>query len=118
MRVRTLLGLVFTALLRRVVENLLDNALRHTPRGGRILLSGQVQPRAEVRVSNTGRAIPREERGVIFEKFGRARDAIALRGNVGLGLYFCRRAAEAHGGSIRVEDLPGWAVSFVVEMPA
>jgi len=101
-------------LLRRIVENLLSNALRHTPRKGTVRIAALLQPAPprsiEIRVSDTGRGIPAEEQLRIFEKYATGREP--GRGT-GLGLAFCRLAVEAHGGRIRVESAPGEGATFV-----
>jgi two-component system, sensor histidine kinase and response regulator len=105
-------------LLRRVLENLLDNSLRHTPPGGRVVLGSRATARGlEVVVSNTSPPIPLDEREVIFEKFSRGKGSVEGRGNAGLGLYFCKRAIEAHGGRIRVEQTSEFPTSFVLSLP-
>jgi signal transduction histidine kinase len=105
-------------LLTRVVENLLRNALRHTLAGGRIHISAQEGREVEIAVCNTGAVIPTGERGLLFERFGRADGPPAgqPRG-IGIGLYFCRHAVAAHGGTITLEDRQGWSTSFVVRLP-
>lgn len=100
------------ALLRRVLANLVENSLRYTPAGGRIEVA--VRPGAIV-VSNTGRPIPEADREHVFEKFRRA-DRTAAYGSVGLGLHFCRRVAESHGGSIDVGADDEWAVRFTLHI--
>jgi two-component system sensor histidine kinase/response regulator len=105
------------AILRRVLENLLRNALQYTPADGRISISAKGGAEVEIAVSNTGQPILAEERGRIFEKFRRGASAATKGGNVGLGLYFCKRAMEAHGGDIAVTQSPGWPISFVLRLP-
>ncbi len=103
-------------LLRRVVENILDNAFRYTPAKGRIAVS--VRPGVEINVSNDGPVIPPPERLRIFEKFKRGSGERVIAGNAGLGLYFCKRAVEAHGGEIDVISTQDWATSFRISLPA
>jgi two-component system, sensor histidine kinase and response regulator len=104
-------------LLTRVIENLLDNALRHTPSGGRIVLSGQsYDDRIALRFGNTGTPIPAHLREHVFEKHGQAGER-GGRANLGLGLYFCRAVANAHGGRIWVEETPELSTVFVFEIP-
>lgn len=105
-------------LLKRVLENLLDNALRHTPKGGRIVLSSVLQPRVtELRVEDNGPGIPLEMRDRIFDPFVQIEErAGTSRSGRGLGLTFCRLAVEAHGGKIWIEDAsPG--ARFSVSLP-
>ncbi len=103
-------------LILRVIENLFDNSVRYTPSGGRIeLCSTADDEHACIRVGNTGPPIPQEFRRVIFEKYGQV--APTGRTNLGLGLYFCRLATEAHGGRIWVEDTPDFPTVFGLEFP-
>jgi signal transduction histidine kinase len=103
-------------LLARVFDNIVRNAMRHTPRGGRILMQARQGAAIEIRLSNSGPPIPIEERERVFEKFWRA-TGCSMHGSVGLGLYFCRLVVEAHGGRIHVEQSPDWPVSFVIQLP-
>ncbi len=104
-------------LIARVVENLLDNAIRYTPSGGRIKVWAQAQgDQIELRVGNTGPSIPESSRGLVFEKYTQVWDA--NRGSVGLGLYFCRLAVEAHGGRIWIEESPELSTVFAMSLPA
>lgn len=104
-------------LFRRLLENLLSNAVRHTRAGDRIQISAWPDGGAlHLAVRNTGPAIAEFLRGRLFEKH-----ATGGRGewhNVGLGLYACRLVAEAHGGRIALVDCPGWNVCFEAALPA
>jgi len=103
-------------LVRRTVQNLLDNAHRHGPRDSTIEL--QVEPtdaRVRLSVRDYGPGVPLERRQEVFEPY-RQIDGHHARGH-GLGLAFCRLAAEAHGGRIWVEDAEGGGARFVVELP-
>lgn len=105
------------ALLRRVLDNLLDNALRHAPAGGRIRLAARAREdgAAEISVSNTGQPVPPALRERVFDKF--VRGSRADLGHAGLGLYFCHRVVEAYGGQISVTETPEWPASFVIVLP-
>ena len=113
-------------LLQRVLENILDNAFRHTPRHGRIAITARPRRGVEIVVSNDGPPIPLLERRRIFEKFqapggqeevGVGAGLGARAGNAGLGLYFCKRAIEAHGGAIDVVETLDWPTSFLINLP-
>ncbi len=104
-------------LLLRVLSNLLDNSLRFTPPGGRITVAVSSGRGLDLRVANSGPAIPLAERARIFEKFARG-DSSEPHMHTGLGLYFCRRAVEAHGGRIAVEDYEDYPTCFRVQVPA
>lgn len=106
-------------LLRRVVENLLENALRHAPEESVVLVSSVLHPDAlELRIADRGSGVPPELRESIFERFVQveSRDRAVTRSGRGLGLAFCRLAVEAHGGRIWVEDGPPGAV-FCLSLP-
>jgi signal transduction histidine kinase len=104
-------------LLMRVVENTLDNAVRYTPRGGCISLVAEAvsDQRVQIRIGNSGPAIPDEYREKIFEKYGQTSSGQGKM-NLGLGLYFCRLAIAAHGGRIWVESTPELPTIFVIEL--
>jgi two-component system, sensor histidine kinase and response regulator len=106
-------------LLRRVLENLVDNALRHTPRGGTVrVMSGVTDGHARISVADSGVGIAPELSGRIFEPFVQLEGdhRATTRTGRGLGLTFCRLAVEGHGGRIWVEDAEPGAV-FVVSLP-
>ena len=108
------------ALVRRVIENLVTNALRHTPAGSPIRVSiARAEGRARVAVHDQGRGVPPEATGRIFEKFGtvETRQESAYR-SLGLGLAFCKLAIEAHGGTIGVDPGVGSGSTFWFELPA
>jgi two-component system sensor histidine kinase/response regulator len=103
-------------LLTRVIENVVDNSLRHVPQGGHILLSASArQDGAILLIGNDGPPVQPEMRQAIFEKWNRGGHS-GDRRNLGLGLYFCRLAMEAHGGRIWVADDPLPTV-FGLELP-
>jgi two-component system, sensor histidine kinase and response regulator len=93
-------------LLRRVLENLIDNALRHAPVGTDLTLSARrVDGAVELRVADQGRGISPEQREKVFERFIQgSREEMLTRTGRGLGLAFCRLAVEAQGGTISIED--------------
>lgn len=126
-------------LLRRLVMNLLDNAIRHTPAGGSVdveltVPTNDLPPHYRIEVSDTGTGIPTEARPFIFDRFYRADPARSRTGQpherdastdsnasgAGLGLPIARWIAEAHGGTLELaetmEGTPG--SSFVLTLPA
>lgn len=104
-------------LLTRVIDNLLDNALRYAPVHGRIEMVAQwTGERVRVLVGNNGPPVAPVTRGTIFDKF--ARGAGGGRMNLGLGLYFARIAMEAQGGRIWLEETPELPTVFGLELPA
>jgi signal transduction histidine kinase len=107
-------------LMARVVANLVGNAYKFTPKGGRIRL-GVTTPASRVRleIDDNGPGVPRELRDRIFEKFGQGElGRAATRRSSGLGLTFCKLAVEAHGGAIGVDDAPGSGARFWIDLPA
>lgn len=103
----------------RVFENLLDNAARFAPRGGRCTLSVvRDGDEVEIAIGNNGPPVPPAERETIFGRFYQveARRA-AARANRGLGLFFCKLAVEAHGGTIHVEERGELGCVFVIRLP-
>jgi signal transduction histidine kinase len=106
--------------LGRTLVNLIANAIRFTPHGTVTITAGVdrgVEGARNIRfsVSDTGRGIPAEAFGRIFEKFGQL-DA-GSRVGTGLGLAFCKLAVEAHGGRITVESTPGAGSTFSFTFP-
>lgn len=106
-------------LLRRLLENLLDNALRHTPPAGRITVSlSRADGRWELRVRDTGPGVEPLIKPLLFHRFTRGDKARGRdTGGAGLGLALCEAIASVHGGEIRLEDTPSGA-SFAVRLPA
>jgi len=108
---------VDVGLIRRVLQNLLGNALKYTPAGGAVRLvvtpaSGAIR----VAVSDTGPGIAPEYHQRIFEKFGQIENRKNRLGT-GLGLTFCKLAVEAHGGHIGVESEMGKGSTLWFSLP-
>jgi two-component system sensor histidine kinase BaeS len=103
----------------QVMGNLLLNALRHTPRGGRIELSAEARPSTvRIRVHNNGPEIDPEELDHIFDRFYGARTKPRRRDEgSGLGLAIAKSIVEAHSGKIWAESAPGEGATFVIELP-
>ena len=99
--------LIDADMIDRVLANLLDNAIKFTPNHGQILVQAAQQADADhiiVRVADTGRGIPPDQRQRFFDRFAQASGDQARTRGFGLGLTFCRLAIEAHGGQIWIED--------------
>ena len=103
-------------LLKRVLQNLLTNAIKYTPTDGFIRVDTTTMLKdIVVSVTDTGAGIPLDQRERIFEKFVQGQQ-LERRG-VGLGLAFCKLAVEAHGGRIWVEDGPECGSRFLFTLP-
>jgi signal transduction histidine kinase len=99
----------------RIIENLLNNAARHTPPGTPVHVEVGARPSGvQVVVEDEGPGVPDDLKPTIFEPFRQGEDA---RGGVGIGLSLVGRFAELHGGSARVEDRDGGGARFVVDLP-
>jgi signal transduction histidine kinase len=105
--------------LKRVVANLLDNAVRLAPAGSRIrLATGSEGNRAWIAVADEGPGISLEDQAHVFDRFWRADKARARSdGGSGLGLAIVRQIVESHGGEVRLHSKVGVGSSFVVWLP-
>jgi heavy metal sensor kinase len=105
-------------LLRRVLDNLFDNAVRHTPDGGTVRVAVERGDMWNITVSDTGAGIPPDQRLRLFERFARG-DAARARatGGAGLGLALCRAIADLHGGSITLDEDHGGGARFRLRLP-
>jgi signal transduction histidine kinase len=107
--------------IEQVLVNLLSNALRHTPVGGRIEVDvGVENGRVRLTISDTGPGLSAEEAANVFERFyrvdqGRTREENG--GGSGLGLAVARSIVEAHGGQIGVDSTPGQGAAFWFTLP-
>ncbi len=105
--------------LRRLVQNLVENAIIYTPPGGMVTLFVSKDTRGcRLRVADTGLGIAPEDLPFIFDRFFRADPARANTGGSGLGLSIVRSIAEAHGGAVTAESEPGRGSTFTVTLPA
>ncbi len=103
--------------LEQVAANLLDNAIKYTPSGGRVEVSaGREGGRAVLRVSDTGMGIPADEQPRIWDRLFRGDQSRAERG-LGLGLSLVKAVVEAHGGAVSVDSQPGRGSTFTVSLP-
>ena len=116
--------------LAQVFTNLLDNALKHTPEGGKVTLAaralsgssivrrGKTWPAGvEVSVADTGSGIPPQDLGRIFERFYQVDKARPHGSGLGLGLAIVKQIVEAHYGTITAESVVGLGSRFVVTLP-
>jgi two-component system sensor histidine kinase VicK len=103
--------------IERVVVNLLGNAIKYTPRGGRIRVHARREDDAvAISVEDTGPGIAPDDAEMIFEKYRRAPAAHRVDG-VGLGLFIARSIARAHGGDVRLTSVPGQGSTFTLVLP-
>jgi len=107
------------ARLKRLLVNLIDNAIRYTQSGGTVTVSvKQNSDSVEFTVTDTGIGIPAGHLPQIFERFYRVDKARSrAEGGSGLGLSICKQIAEEHGGSISVESEEGEGTKFAVRVP-
>lgn len=109
------------AWLHQCFANLVDNAIRYTPEGGRVRVECTLEEggaAVSVRVRDDGIGIPLEEQQRIFEPYHRVRTgAAASRPGAGIGLALVREIARAHDGDARVESRPGGGSTFEVRLP-
>jgi len=107
------------ALIERVLENLLDNALRHTPEHGTVQIElVPSENRLEAVVRDTGPGIPEEELPLIFNRFYQLHgDTDSASGHSGLGLAITKHILELHESRIHVESRPGSGTAFSFDLP-
>jgi PAS domain S-box-containing protein len=106
--------------LGQAIDNLLSNALKYTPAGGRVVVAiepGPLGPR--VAITDTGIGIPAAEQRRLFDRFFRASTATERHiPGVGLGLVIVRAIAEGHGGAVSAESVEGEGSTFALDLPA
>ena len=103
--------------LHQVITNLLTNALKFTPAGGRVTVrAGPVGAEAVLQVSDTGHGIPAKELPRIFDRFWRGRGAAHVSGT-GVGLAVAAELASAHGGSLAAHSSPGHGAQLTLTLP-
>ncbi|HZK33878.1 MAG TPA: HAMP domain-containing sensor histidine kinase [Bacillota bacterium] len=105
--------------LQQVISNLVDNAIKYTPEGGRVSIDVNRSPEfAVLRVSDTGIGIPPEDLSRIFDRFFRVDKARSRNtGGTGLGLSIANRIVLMHGGYLRVYSQEGKGSTFYIELP-
>jgi signal transduction histidine kinase len=103
--------------IERLLDNLIENALRHTVSGSAVIVAARARGRRLVlEVTDRGSGIPSEELPYIFDRFYRARSSDGTRGS-GLGLAIVKAIAESHEGEVSVESKAGVGTTFRVELP-
>ena len=104
--------------LERVVQNLVSNAVKYSPRGTRVVVRVEKKESfAVLAVCDEGPGISQEDLKVIFQPFGRGRSADRLAEGTGMGLYVVKRIVEAHDGQITIQSTPGQGTTFQIKLP-
>lgn len=105
--------------LSQVVDNLVANAIKFTPAGGKVSVRAlQRDGSAVIMVTDTGVGIPADEHDRLFERFYRATSATEAEvQGIGLGLSIVRAIAHGHGGEVSLQSTPGSGTTFIVELP-
>lgn len=105
--------------IEEVITNLVDNAIKYSPHGGKISITGKAErDLIAVTVEDDGLGIPQRDIERIFERFRRGDSSQVQRvRGVGLGLYICRSIVEAHGGQITASSEPGKGSRFTFSLP-
>ena len=104
--------------LEQVLQNLVANAARHTPEGGRIMLSAAGQDGAiRIRMEDSGSGIPAAHLPLVFDRFYKVDAARGPGGGSGLGLSIVKAIVEAHGGTVTASSPPGGGAQFDVILP-
>lgn len=115
------LPLVFAdlALVERVVQNLMDNAIKFTPAGGEVKIAlRETEKSVEVRIADTGPGIAESEQSAIFERYRKASPISHQTGGAGLGLAIVKKILELHDASIRVQSRLNEGTAFMFQLPA
>lgn len=108
--------------LNQVLSNLLSNALRHTPQGGKISITtesieGNANYQLRITIRDTGSGIPPSDLPFIFDRFWRGDRSRSGRTHSGLGLAIAKQLIHAHGGTIEAQSEFGTGTSFIIELP-
>lgn len=104
----------------QVIRNLLNNALRHTPEGGKVSVTCKQDTRQGIliTISDTGEGIPPDDLPYVFDRFYRAdKSRSRASGGSGIGLAIVKQLVEAHGGKVWVESQPGQGATFGFTLP-
>ena len=102
-----------------MIYNVIDNAIKYTPRGGEVHASlARVGKRAVIRVTDTGIGIPADDLPHVFDRFYRVDKARSrATGGTGLGLSIVKQIVQMHGGAISASSEEGKGTTFVIELP-
>ncbi|MFT5263214.1 MAG: signal transduction histidine kinase [Polaribacter sp.] len=107
-------------LVERVIQNLMDNALKFTPEGGKVNITlNAVGKKVEVRIADTGPGIPEGEQSAIFERYGQAEQSDDIKkSGAGLGLAIAKKILELHHATINVQSRLNEGTAFSFQLPA
>lgn len=106
-------------LVERAIQNLMDNALKFTPKGGSVQLLAKVEnENVEIRISDTGPGIPEEEQSYIFDRYHQATETKAKKSGAGLGLAIVKKILEIHDSTIQMQNRATQGASFWFQLPA
>jgi signal transduction histidine kinase len=104
--------------IKRLLMNLVSNAIKFTPRGGRVNVCVKTDgDNITILVSDTGTGVSKEDQKRLFQRFWQGGTVKKYAAETGLGLYLCRQIAEGHGGTIAVESEEGEGATFLVSFP-
>jgi PAS domain S-box-containing protein len=104
--------------MKRLLMNLVSNAIKFTPNGGRIAVAvKKYETDITISVTDTGAGINKEDQKKLFQRFWQGGGVKKYAAETGLGLYLCRQIAEGHGGQIAVESEAGAGATFLVRFP-
>jgi two-component system phosphate regulon sensor histidine kinase PhoR len=106
--------------IRLVIENILENASNYSPEGKTITvkLSRTKKSEAKIAIQDQGVGIEKQDIAKLFQKFSRVNNPLSNAVNgTGLGLYFCKKIVELHGGKVQVKSTPGKSTTFIILLP-
>jgi signal transduction histidine kinase len=107
------------SLIERVMQNLLDNAVKFTPRGGKIIIkTSQADHHISVSVSDTGIGVKESDQSKIFERYYRANDFVDLKNSTGLGLAIVKKILDLHHSSLQLQSQKDAGSKFTFQLPA
>jgi len=105
-------------LMEQVLTNLIENAVKYSPRGGQVTIDGKrLNGQVKVTVTDQGVGIPLGDMDHLFERFHRGEKGQSKIQGTGLGLYICKTIIEAHGGQMQATSLPGQGSQFSFTLP-
>jgi signal transduction histidine kinase len=115
------IAIIDKELIRRVIHNLMDNAVKFTADGGEIEAWAKPDPNDGSQIlfgiKDTGEGFSQEVQDQLFQKYFSIGDQKSRRKGTGIGLYFCKLAIQAHGGDIWVDSTPGKGSHFIFQIP-